>query len=386
MSAALLATLTIATGGAETAPAAASSAQVTGYDLGDRAFTVPGLRSGKNHDGPMELTGRVYLPADVGHGRHPLVVIVHGYWTTCADARAQAVYDDPASTEAEWVRAADLLNRWPCAAGTPTLPSYRGYDYLGRALAAHGIVAVSIGANGANAIDSWRFQGDEARAALVAEHLRLWQQFATTGHGPLAGRLPRDLVGHVDLRNVGLTGHSRAGRAVQLFASDARRSTWPRGVTIRGVLGLATAGDDPGVDYTTTTMPLGLLYGTCDDNIPTSGYYPPSAKASPESVYKWQLRGANHDFWNVQWSPSSGQVGAYDDAANDNPDAPGRCRQTSGKEDRYVPQLTEAEQRRYGSTYVSAFFAKALSGDRRFDALLDGRAPLKGVRTTTNGR
>ncbi len=380
---------------ASVAPADASAAtyhlgvRSVDYNLGARAFTIPGLQNGKHHDGPMELVGRVHYPAAVTRGTHPLVLMMPGYWTTCADATSQAVVDDPNSSATAIDRAEGRLNQWPCPKGVAPLPSHYGYDYLARVLAARGDVVVSISANGANAIDSYHFQGDEARVALISRQLQIWQQFVVHGRGPLARVLPHGLEGHVDMRDVGLLGHSRAGRAVLQYASDGYRSHWPDGVRIKAVLGLAPAGDDPGVDYRTTSMPVGLVYGTCDGAsvYPDPAYFDPSAQRSSRPVYQWQIRGANHDYWNSQWSPSSGQVGAYDDAYPENR-PPGTCADaetSSGPPDytvtyHYVRQLSEYRQRHYGAVYIGDFFTASLNGDHH-DAVLDGRCPLPGVVT-----
>jgi len=80
---------------------------------------------------------------------------ISGRWGTCADRFA-------------------TFSAWPCPAGSQPFPSYRGYDYLGAALAARGFVVVSISVDAIN-MTSFDY-GDRAR--LINEHLRLWQQLA----------------------------------------------------------------------------------------------------------------------------------------------------------------------------------------------------------------
>lgn len=167
----------------------------------------------------------MHYPKNLGRGRHPVVLISHGLWETCADREAdraekKAVADlehttDPAEQarlEAIIAKSFKALNSWPCAAGTPAIPSYRGYDYLGKALAAQGIITISISANGVNVGEGGQIQ-DEARAALISKHLSLWQRLSTKGDGPLAQALKgaQRFKGHADLTNVGLSGHSRGG-------------------------------------------------------------------------------------------------------------------------------------------------------------------------------
>lgn len=175
-----------------TAPGAQASAQpdptapgkhkvaVADYNLGDSAFRIPGFTTfGSDKPAPLELAGRVHYPSDLNNGPYPLVLLAHGLWSTCADRAASDEFDaankilygpnppeDPeelARLEAISERTGELLNRWPCAPGTPGLPSLRGYDYLGQQLASHGFVVVSIGVNGVNVGEMGEIQ-DEARA------------------------------------------------------------------------------------------------------------------------------------------------------------------------------------------------------------------------------
>jgi predicted dienelactone hydrolase len=110
----------------------------------------------------------------------------------------------------------------PCDRGAP-FPSYRGYDYLGAALARRGFVVVSISVDSIN-MTSFDY-GDRAR--LINKHLDLWRQLAA-GRGPLEPVLGR-LGEHVDLGNVATMGHSRGGKGVMWQASDKHRAEVPAG-------------------------------------------------------------------------------------------------------------------------------------------------------------
>lgn len=366
-------------------PAPARNVATLEYNLGAKSFSVPDLKDEHGRPSPMELQARVHLPAHAARGRHPVVVLVPGYWPTCADAKAQKVTENPKSTDAALVAAYGRLNQWPCPRGIGQIPSYRGFDYLARALANAGDVVISIGANGANAIDSRSFEGDQARAALISKHLRLWKQFDTTGRGPLTTKLPASLRGHLDLGHVGLLGHSRAGRAVLQYAADHHQRQWPTGVHIRAVLALAPAsgyGNAPDT-FTNTGTTLGIIGGSCDgvSNPPYNPYFAAAVNGSRHPAYRWLFRGANHDFFNAQWSPSSGQVGAHDDA--DHP--AGRaidCFETSSPADA-VTQLSEHTQRNLTTRYVAAFFGQTLQHRHDQNSLLDGTHPLAGVTTET---
>ena len=105
----------------------------------------------------------------------------------------------------------------------PAIPSYAGYDGLGRNLASHGMVVVSIGANGINANDGFLDDGGaSARAQLILEHLRRWRTWdADAGASPFGARF----VGHIDLDRVGLMGHSRGGEGIAAAVQLNQRSS-----------------------------------------------------------------------------------------------------------------------------------------------------------------
>ncbi|ATE55580.1 alpha/beta hydrolase [Actinosynnema pretiosum] len=375
------------------------------YDLGDAAFHVPGFHASPVEGEParladLELVGRVHYPADLARrGKLPLVLIQHGLWHSCADRDAEAAWKssytalygpDPVTDPAEVERlegrlqdASVALSRWPCAAGTPALPNHRGYDYLGRALAERGFVVVSIGVSGVNAGELGQI-ADLARAEVGYEHLRMWRRLAEDGTGPLAEPLGRlGFTGHVDLGSVGVVGHSRGGRAVMWQAARANRDRMPEGVAIRAVVPLASvtyyAPDEDApenLDYRVTDIPFGALAGSCDYATGGPQHFANARGHNSAQIALWEVRGANHNAYNTEWSPSSGQVMATDDAAEawaggpSTRPGPGQCAQVA--DERPVRQLTEPEQRQVAVTYLSAFFAKHLKGDRRFDRVVDG--------------
>ncbi|MBP2475609.1 dienelactone hydrolase [Crossiella equi] len=334
------------------AAAAPSGVEVSDYTLGDRAF-----RFG-DHD--FEITGRVHSPRRPG--RFPVVLLAHGLWDTCAG-----------STFA-----------WPCPPGEPALRSQDGYDYLASDLAAQGMVVVSISVNGINAGPMGQ-EADRARAALANRHLALWQQLSATGGGELAGRFTEsgrpkqvDFRGRVDLDRVGLVGHSRGGRGVAYQVADKHLGELPRGVRVRAAVPLAPAeyyAPDPeapeNLDYRITQVPFLAVSGTCDHSV--SGgkdYFDNAAGRNTVPVRLLTLRGANHNFHNTEWSPASGRPHAHDDVdSNQARTTPGHCRDRAGAS---VRQLTEAEQHRATSVYLSAFFRRYLLGDRTADLVLSG--------------
>ncbi|GAB3200288.1 hypothetical protein GCM10027062_19330 [Nocardioides hungaricus] len=375
----LLLVLALALGTLATVPAPAPAAapqrdaqrrvQVYDYDLGDAAFRVPGFNAITANGmpaerlAPLELTGRVYAPAGAAGQRLPLAVLAHGLFWTCAnDATGK------------------LAPVWPCRGRMTSIRSDRGYDYLGRTLAARGMVVVSVGMNGVNAGEMGEV-GDRARGQVVYQHLRMWRRLVRTGAGPLAGaftergtRRPAnpDFRGAVDLRNVGLLGHSRGGRGVMWAAADVQRDRVPRGVRLRAVFGMAAA-EPPFLDrrarrLRVSRVPVMTWIGGCDATGDDS--YNRLARRGDNPVnIAITVAGANHNNLNERWAAESGRPGGTDDATH--PDGqPGRCYAADGSG--LQETLGYRPEQRVAATYVGAFFARYLQGDRRYDAVLTG--------------
>lgn len=321
------------------------SVAVADYNLGDTAFT-------DSQSGTVsELRAEVYYPRVLA-GQHPLIVMSHGSWFACDDKTAAT---------------------WPCPAGTHAFPSYQGYAYLGKALAAQGFVVVSISVDGIN-MTSFDY-GDRAR--LVNEHLSLWEQLADHRSGPLAGKfydpatgrpVAPAFAGHVDMKDVGTMGHSRGGKGVMWQASDKHKSEWPAGVQVQAVLGVAPVKfDDPEGDHSDTlitTLPFAVVTGSCDGAVHEAGqeYLDDLAGQNKVADFSISLQGANHNYYNTNWSPPF-QFGEDDST----------CPTT---------ELPQAQQRDALVAYASAFYRYELYGDPSGLPILTGRWPLPGVTST----
>ncbi|WP_147481146.1 alpha/beta hydrolase [Streptomyces shenzhenensis] len=319
---------------ADAGPAGRTATVTESYDLGDTAFADP--VSGT----VSEIRAVVHRPGRVS-GRLPLVVLSHGSWYACTDPAATA---------------------WPCERGRP-YPSYRGYDYLGQALAERGFVVVSLSADGIN-MTSFDY-GDRAR--LINEHLRLWQQLSSGG-GVLARSLPA-LRGHVDMRRVGTVGHSRGGKGVMWQASDKHQDEVPGGVRLGAVLALAPVkfdgpeGDNS--DTLVTRTPVAVVTSGCDGAVGEAGqeYLDDVEGRTTEPAYSVSLRDGNHNFYNTQWTPPTA-------LGEDDSTCPGRG-------------LGPATQQNALTAYATAFFDQHLKGDATGEALLTGERALPGVAATT---
>ncbi|MGW2555060.1 alpha/beta hydrolase [Streptomyces sp. NPDC001635] len=348
------------------------------YNLGDRAYHL--TETGQ----PAELAATVHYPKNLGSKPHPLVVQLHGWHETCADRAAEATRD--AAERAEDWDAYSAANRrlwnWPCAPATKPIANERGYDYLGERLASQGFIVLSIRANGINASSVSGDENASSRADLINKHLTLWKELNSTGKGQLSGKFLDEITGkprqvdfthHVDMHRVGTMGHSRGGAGVTWQAADRHRSKWPAGVEVKAVLALAPAYNEMSENMTAYEIkrtPLGVIRGTCDGQVGDSSFALDATGKSKMDFYKFQIHGANHNYFNTQWSPNSGQVAAWDDAVHLNGQT-GRCTdiEKSGSD----TQLNEAQQRQVGATYIEAFFRRYLADDTRFGPVLTGQ-------------
>ncbi|MDQ0718625.1 hypothetical protein QFZ55_008077 [Streptomyces luteogriseus] len=330
---------------------------VTGkYDLDP--VRLPGF------DTPVEMTAEVVAPKGAT-GSRPLALFLHGRHFTCYK---------PGSED-------DVTGDWPCAGGYKPIPSHLGYLRDQRLLASQGYVTVSISANGINAQDSEAEDaGAQARSSLVRQHLARWADW--TAHRSSAPAVVRQAA-KADLSHVLLVGHSRGGEGVNRAAMD---SLYPppaaedgyRGPVrwkVRGtvLIGPTIFGQNPVADVPSVT----LLPG-CDGDVSdlqgedfvdgTRGISRGTALHS--AVY---MVGANHNYFNSEWTPGEAVAPAEDDFRTD-PEQPADPVCTPGA----ATRLTAAQQHKAGATYIAAAARLFLAGDDRVRPLLDGsgrRAP-----------
>ncbi|WP_421121189.1 hypothetical protein ACE2AJ_07775 [Aquihabitans daechungensis] len=312
------------------------------YDFGDQAFRPLGFPAA------VEMKAKVYAPQTIAD-RAPLVILQHGRHVTCASASSQAL-------------------RWPCPAALPEVPSYQGYDALGTNLASHGMVVVSIGANGINANDGFLDDGGAAaRAQLILEHLRRWKAWDADATGsPFGTRF----VGHIDLDRVGLMGHSRGGEGVAAAVQLNQRSAARFG--IKAAMALAP------VDFGRRVIggvELGVILPYCDGDVSDlqgASYYDDGRYATPgdtSSKMTALLYGANHNFFNTVWTTgpgSSDDAGYYDGEIPGTPDPchPGG----SGR-------LTAAQQSQAGTALMAGFLRRTLQPEPALQQFVTGTAP-----------
>lgn len=104
-----------------------------------------------------------------------------------------------------------------------------------------------------------------------------------------------------------------------------------------------------------TKTPVAVMRGTCDGQVGREAFSfaAEATTRSSAGFHHVAIHGANHNYFNAQWSPESGEVAAGDDAAHDD-DHPGRCTEPGGST--YEPQLSEAGQCQVGAACAEAFF------------------------------
>ncbi|MEU8763273.1 hypothetical protein [Streptomyces sp. NPDC048659] len=320
-----------------------------------RSVSLPGFPQ------PVEMQAVVVGPTNAP-GKRPVALFLHGRHATCYKPGTE-----------------DMTGAWPCDPGTKPIPSHRGYLKAQKLLASQGYVTVSISANGINGQD-WQAEdgGAQARSSLVRQHLARWAGWAANrASAPAAVRA----TSGADLSRVLLVGHSRGGEGVNRAAMD---SLYPapadqdgyRGAVrwkIRGnvLIGPTIFGQNPAPDVPSTTILPG-----CDGDVSdlqgqiyvdgTRGVSQGAALHS--SVY---MVGANHNYFNSEWTPGQAQAPAYDDFSSEDGTDP-LC--SPGTRTR----LTATQQQAAGATYIAAAARLFVDGDDKVRPLLDGtgrRAP-----------
>ncbi|AEV81570.1 hypothetical protein ACWT_0557 [Actinoplanes sp. SE50] len=328
-------------------------------------YQLPGVHL-STYKAKVEMQAVVVAPKGAP-GKRPLALFLHGrHWTCFAGTDENAISAD-----------------WPCAAGSAPVPSYRGYLQAQQLLASQGYVTVSISANGINAQDDADADGGaQARSALVRMHLAHWADWA--GSGRRAAPAIVRAAPPADLSQVLLMGHSRGGEGVNRAALDSvnpapgahddyqGKVRW----TIRGLLliGPTAFGQNPQPDVPSATILPG-----CDGDVSdlegqmyvdaTRGLS--SGRALHSALH---VTGANHNYFNTEWTPGQAVGPAFDDFSSETPDplcTPGTA----------PARLTPQQEQTVGATYIATAARVFLGGDDRARPLLDG----SGVRARSAG-
>jgi len=337
-------------------PGAPGSLAVTReeYNFGDTAFTPT------NFPGPVELLASIHYPTSLV-GPYPVILFLHGRHITCLSG-----------SQAQFLE-------WPCTKGRIPIPSYKGYDYVSEVLASHGYAVVSISANGISAVDNlMRDLGTLARAELIQKHLDILNTFNTTGGAPFGNKF----VGKFDLSRVGTMGQSRGGEGVVRQYNLNNSLGAPYG--IKAVFLLAPSDFHR---FVVNNVALNVLLPYCDgDAADLQGvhYYDDARYNVPgdQTPKHYELvMGANHNYYNTIWSPSSTVTAQERDDWSFIVGAPSdsHCGNRLGNK-----RLTEAQQRGTGLAYMTAFFRAYVGGESQFIPILTGDAPPPPSAQTNN--
>jgi len=316
------------------------------YNFGDTAFQP------SDFPGPVELLASIHYPTNLAGGPFPVIVLLHGRHATCFNGNGAAFL------------------QWPCSDGRLPIPSYKGYDYVSQVLASNGYVVVSVSANGVNAVDNAVFDlGALARAELMQKHLDILKTFNTTGGAPFGTKF----VGKLDLSRVGTMGHSRGGEGVVRHYVLNQSLGAPYG--IKAVFPLAPVDFNR---FVVNNAAVDVLLPYCDGDVSDlqGVHFYDDARynvpGDPAPKHYLLVMGANHNFFNTIWTPSSGIPGAANDwlAFVQNGNSDSQCGNHKGNK-----RLTEAQQRSTGLAYMSAFFRAYVGGESQFIPILTGDAP-----------
>jgi hypothetical protein len=291
---------------------------------------------------PIEVLAEVTDPVRAS-GERPLILFLHGRHTTCYLGGPNGI-DSGA---------------WPCPDGWLPIPSHKGYRYVADILASQGYIVVSISANGINGQDfSSNDAGTTSRSVLIRHHLNLWAQW-NTGGDPWGGRFR----GRLDMTQVVLVGHSRGGEGVNRAAIDATTSDPYK------IVGLVSYGPTAFGRQVTPDVHSATILPTCDgDVLDLQGQA--YIDASRDIAYSEALRsaviaiGANHNYFNTEWTPGLAKAPAYDDWFDD---AEPACGGTNG-----ILRITPLEQQAVGAAYTAALVKLAINQDITMLPLLDG--------------
>ncbi|HYN51415.1 MAG TPA: hypothetical protein VES62_10865 [Thermoleophilaceae bacterium] len=300
----------------------AQAAQVRSYGLGREVLPDPGPKGPL----PTRLAGVIGAPR--GAGPHPVVLVAHGRHGTGCPIDAM---DSPT---------------WPCFRREQR--NAFGLRHVVAALAGRGFLALAPDLNAAFT-DGWGEPNDRRRWPRVVDRtLAELADEALMG----GGRFGLALQGRVNLRRLGILGHSLSG----LHAVRAARRGRVRALFLLAPVASRLAVPD---------VPLAVAVGTCDGDTGTEGrvYFDRARRSAGRrrAAFLVSVRRANHNFYNRTLARLS-----FDDAAGQ----PG-CRRAQ--------RPSAGEQQRWVARAAADFFAATMRGARRPAWLRLGARPPRRV-------
>jgi hypothetical protein len=278
----------------------------TEYDGG--SFTFDGTT--------YPIRGTVYYPAEsdgkgtpfnellAKAGPVPIVFMAHGNHYTFHDPKDRD--NEACENPGGWIE----------------IPNHEGYDYFQRQLAGMGIVAVSVYSNPTNCAE-YTPTNMRHRAELILASIAHFRDLTTGGDALFGDR--------IDLKRVGLMGHSRGGEAVVIAPEVAAVP----GLEVRAVLSLAPTDAGGSSGHPKGYVLLVILPAADGDVKRNDGAH--FYDAGDPAGFKSQLYvdGGNHNYFNRQWP--------FDDGKGPN-------------------RLTRTQQERILSAYGCALYRAVLLG------------------------
>ncbi|MGN0482289.1 MAG: hypothetical protein ACI4HI_01930 [Lachnospiraceae bacterium] len=188
--------------------------------------------------------------------------------------------------------------------------SYEGYEYLGKYLASHGYVLVTVDENALNSgLVEEVSQENDARAILLLENIKQVLSFNRDPSTPLYQKMNAD--------KIALAGHSRGGEAIVDAALFSQQSHYPGNgnrllpyrFSIEGLLAIApTSGQYNPADHEVALKDISylVLQGAEDQDVttfPGLDTYENITFRGRKSEFKSALLigGANHGQFNSLW-------------------------------------------------------------------------------------
>jgi len=277
------------------------------YSIRQATYTgQPAPLSSMTMVGPIPVQGYVSFPNETlpvtgpVPRPFPLVLLLHGRATKCHAKSAG--------------EGCPLTASHDCAPGVKSVDSARGMTYLANALAAQGYVAVAVRADAVNCleVDSQWQQDLKARQELVVAHVK---EIARQSNDPT-----HELYHRVDLKRVGLIGHSRGADAAALVppAFDAGSQQ----IQVRSVLAVSPSGYDA-TALQAGDWSYGVVAGGCDGDINNRGYFDAYEYAEAGKLLKGELvqvylEDANHISFNEVWAEAGQPDNQYHPSAGCN--------------------------------------------------------------------
>lgn len=263
-----------------------------------------------------EIWARVYWPApmkDPSGKKRPLLMFLHGNHGTCG------IGTGPRNDSS-----CQYTNEGACPAGYVVTPNHEGYNYAAEHLASWGYVVVSINANrgitcGGGNSDDWGLI--LARGRLVLKHLEYWNKWATTGGAPKELGSADLFKDSIDMKQVGLMGHSRGGEGVRAALNLYRDqgSVWPAKIPDLDIKAIYEIGAVDGQSDRVLDAPSvawNQLLPLCDGDVSdlqgrmpfermSSRHFTQNeAESRPSAKSLQMVWGANHNYFNTEWQTS----------------------------------------------------------------------------------